>query len=95
MAWVFHEAVALIRLRRQAVLEGCPFLFPGDVPDQPVGDPKLFWSSIREVAEITDVRIHGLKRTFAWLLASSAASLAMIGPFLGLMQIRKTQAMPN
>lgn len=35
---ISHEAVALIRLRKRAVPEGCPFLFPGDVPDQPVGD---------------------------------------------------------
>ncbi len=49
---ISHEAVALIRLRKQAVPEGCPFLFPGDVPDQPVGDPKRFWPRIREVAEI-------------------------------------------
>ena len=40
---ISHEAVALIRLRREIVPKGCPFLFPGDVPDQPVGDPKRFW----------------------------------------------------
>lgn len=39
---ISHEAVALIRLRREIVPKGCPFLFPGDVPDQPVGDPKRF-----------------------------------------------------
>lgn len=30
------EAVALVRLRREAVPPGCPFLFPGDVEGRPV-----------------------------------------------------------
>ncbi len=36
---ISHEVVALIRLRKQAVPEGCPFLFPGDVPDSPWAIP--------------------------------------------------------
>jgi integrase len=88
---ISHEAVALIRLRKQAVPEGCPFLFPGDVPDQPVGDPKRFWPRIREVAEIPDVRIHDLRHTFASLLVSGGASLEMIGRLLGHTQIGTTQ----
>ena len=36
---ISHEAVALIRLRGDSVPIGCPFLFPGDVPGQPVVDP--------------------------------------------------------
>jgi len=69
------------------VPEGCPFLFPGDVPDQPVGDPKRFCPCIREVAEIPDVRIHDLRHTFASLLVSGGASLEMIGRLLGHKQI--------
>ena len=46
---ISHEAVALIRLRRDIVPKGCPFLFPGDVPDQPVGDPKRFWPKMQKV----------------------------------------------
>ena len=62
---ISHEAVALIRLRREIVPKGCPFLFPGDVPDQPVGDPKRFWPKMQKVAQIPDVRIHDLRHTFA------------------------------
>jgi hypothetical protein len=40
---ISHEAVALIRLRGDAVPKGCPFLFPGDLPGQPVVDLKRFW----------------------------------------------------
>ena len=88
---ISHEAVALIRLRRDIVPKGCPFLFPGDVPDQPVGDPKRFWPKMRKVAEIPDVRIHDLRHTFASLLVSGGASLEMIGRLLGHTQIGTTQ----
>jgi integrase len=88
---ISHEAVALIRLRRDIVPKGCPFLFPGDVPDQPVGDPKRFWPKMQKVAEIPDVRIHDLRHTFASLLVSGGASLEMIGRLLGHTQIGTTQ----
>jgi integrase len=80
---ISHEAVALIRLRRNAVPMGCPFLFPGDVPGQPVVDLKRFWERMRAQADIPDVRIHDLRHTFA--------SLEMIGRLLGHTQIGTTQ----
>lgn len=88
---ISHEAVALIRLRRDAVPNGCPFLFPGDVPCQPVVDLKRFWERMRVQADIPDVRIHDLRHTFASLLVSGGASLEMIGRLLGHTQIGTTQ----
>ena len=44
---ISHEAVALIRLRGGAIPKGCRFLFPGDVPGQPVVDLKRFWERMR------------------------------------------------
>ncbi|MGV8988191.1 MAG: tyrosine-type recombinase/integrase [Cypionkella sp.] len=88
---ISHEAVALIRLRGDAVPKGCPFLFPGDVPGQPVVDLKRFWERMRVQAEIPDVRIHDLRHTFASLLVSGGASLEMIGRLLGHTQIGTTQ----
>ena len=85
------EAVALVRLRREAVPPGCPFLFPGDVEGQPVLELKRFWARMREVADIPDVRIHDLRHTFASLLVSGGASIEMIGKLLGHMQIGTTQ----
>jgi len=85
------EAVALIRLRREAVPPGCPFLFPGDVPGQPVINLKRFWPRVRAEAGIPDVRIHDLRHTFASLLVSGGASLEMIGKLLGHTQIGTTQ----
>ena len=88
---ISHEAVALIRLRGDAVPKSCPFLFPGDVPGQPVVDLKRFWERMRAKAEIPDVRIHDLRHTFASLLVSGGASLEMIGRLLGHTQIGTTQ----
>ena len=88
---ISHEAVALIRLRGEAVPKDCPFLFPGDVPGQPVIELKRFWGRMREKAEIPDVRIHDLRHTFASLLVSGGASLEMIGKLLGHTQIGTTQ----
>jgi len=88
---ISHEAVALIRLRKDAVPKGCPFLFPGDVPGQPVVDLKRFWERMRVQADIPDVRIHDLRHTFASLLVSGGASLEMIGRLLGHTQIGTTQ----
>jgi integrase len=88
---ISHEAVALIRLRGDAVPKGSPFLFPGDVPGQPVVDLKRFWERMRVQAEIPDVRIHDLRHTFASLLVSGGASLEMIGRLLGHTQIGTTQ----
>jgi integrase len=88
---VSAEAVALVRLRRQAVPGGCPFLFPGDVEGQPVIELKRFWARMREAADIPDVRIHDLRHTFASLLVSGGASLEMIGKLLGHTQIGTTQ----
>ena len=88
---ISHEAVALIRLRRDAVPKGCPFLFPGDVEGQPVIELKRFWARMRARAEIPDVRIHDLRHTFASLLVSGGASLEMIGKLLGHTQSGTTQ----
>jgi integrase len=87
---ISHGAVALIRLRREIVPEGCPFLFPDDVPGKPVGDPERFWPKMQKVAEIPDVRIHDLRHTCASLLISGGASLEMIGRLLGHAQIGTT-----
>ena len=88
---ISHEAVALIRLRRDAVPKGCAFLFPGDVEGQPVIELKRFWARMRATAEIPDVRIHDLRHTFASLLVSGGASLEMIGKLLGHTQSGTTQ----
>jgi integrase len=68
------------------VPKGCPFLFPGGVPGQPVVDLKRFWERIRVHADIPNVR-----HTFASLPVSGGASLEMIGRLPGHTQIGTTQ----
>jgi len=66
-----------VRQRRAAGPEGCPWLFPGDAPPaagepdgRPVQDLRRFWRSIQAEADLPDVRIHDLRRTFTSLLVS-------------------------
>ncbi len=68
-----------------------PFVFPGDVPGQPVIALKRVRTRMRENAEIPDVLIHDRRHTFASLLVSGVASLEMIGRLLGHAQIGTTQ----
>jgi integrase len=88
---ISDEAAAIVRQRRLAVIKGSPWLFPGDVPSQPVQEVRRFWARIQKEVGIDDVRIHDLRHTFASLLVSGGASLEMIGKLLGHSQMQTTQ----
>ena len=88
---ISQEAAAIVRQRRLVVPAGSPWLFPGDVPGQPVKEIRRFWIRIQTEAQIADVRIHDLRHTFAALLVSGGASLEMIGKLLGHTQMQTTQ----
>ena len=88
---ISDEAAVIVRQCRQAVFTGCPWLFPGDTPGQPVQEVRRFWRRIQKEAGIEDVRIHDLRHTFASLLVSGGASLEMIGKLLGHSQMQTTQ----
>lgn len=79
------------------------FLFPGDPQKgrqgkaaaakrmvKPRVDLQRPWSRIVELANLTDVRIHDLRRTTASFMLSSGASLAVVGKSLGHTQARTT-----
>ena len=80
-----------MRQRQLLVPSGVPWLFPGDVPGQPVKEIRRFWISVQKEAKLPDVRIHDLRHTFASLLVSGGASLEMIGKLLGHTQMQTTQ----
>lgn len=88
---ISDEAAAIVRQRQLLVPRGCPFLFPGDAPGQPVKEIRRFWAHIQKDVNIPDVRIHDLRHTFASLLVSGGASLEMIGKLLGHSQMQTTQ----
>lgn len=62
---ISEEVAAIVRQRQLIVPNGIPWLFPGDVPGQPVIEIRRFWRSIQKKADLQDVRIHDLRHTFA------------------------------
>jgi len=79
-----------VRQRALVVRKNNPWLFPGDVPGQPVKEIRRFWINVQREANLPGVRIHDLRHTFASLLVSGGASLEMIGKLLGHSQIQTT-----
>jgi integrase len=88
---VSQEVVAIVRQRSLVVPRGNPWLFPGDSIGRPVREVRRFWARVQKEAELSDVRIHDLRHTFASLLVSGGASLEMIGKLLGHSQMQTTQ----
>ncbi|WP_111735817.1 tyrosine-type recombinase/integrase [Roseovarius amoyensis] len=88
---ISEDVAAIVRQRLLLVPKGNPWLFPGDVPGQPVREIRRFWKRIQKEAGIEDARIHDLRHTFASLLVSGGASLEMIGKLLGHTQMQTTQ----
>lgn len=88
---ISDEVAAIVRQRQLLVPKGNPWLFPGDVPGQPLKEIRRFWRRIQAAAEIGEARIHDLRHTFASLLVSGGASLEMIGKLLGHTQMQTTQ----
>ena len=84
------DVAAIVRQRALVVPRGNPWLFPGDVPGQPVKEIRRFWMMVQREANLPDVRIHDLRHTFASLLVSGGASLEMIGKLLGHSQMQTT-----
>jgi integrase len=84
------DVAAIVRQRALVVPKGNPWLFPGDVPGQPVIEIRRFWVKVQREANLPDVRIHDLRHTFASLLVSGGASLEMIGKLLGHSQMQTT-----
>ena len=84
------DVAAIVRQRSGSVPRGNPWLFPGDVPGQPVKEIRRFWIMVQREADLPGVRIHDLRHTFASLLVSGGASLEMIGKLLGHSQMQTT-----
>jgi integrase len=59
------------------------FVFPSDGETGHVVEIKRAWATLCKAAGITGLRIHDLRHSFASQLASSGASLPLIGALLG------------
>ena len=88
---ISQEVVAIVRQRQLVVPRGNPWLFPGDAIGKPVREIRCFWTRVQKEAQLSDVRIHDLRHTFASLLVSGGASLEIIGKLLGHSQMQTTQ----
>lgn len=63
--------------------QGCDLVFPSEKLERPyVGTPKV-WVSVRGKCELTDVRLHDLRHSFASVAVSEGSSLPVIGVLLG------------
>ncbi len=60
-----------------------PWLFPGNVPGQPLKDIKKFWSGIMRQAGFEGYRRHDNRHTYASHLVSGGLSLEVVGRLLG------------
>lgn len=70
--------------------DGNSYLFPGDVPGQPLQEIKWAWAKLCQRAKIRNVRIHDLRHTYASHLVSSGMSLPIVGRLLGHTQPQTT-----
>ena len=84
------QAIGLLKKMKSQASDS-PFLFPGKVPGQPLKEIKKAWETIRQSANIVDVRIHDLRHTYASHLVSSGLSLSIVGKLLGHTQTSTTQ----
>lgn len=84
------QAIDLLKKMKSQASDS-PFLFPGKVPGQPLKEIKKAWETIRQSANIADVRIHDLRHTYASHLVSSGLSLSIVGKLLGHTQASTTQ----
>jgi integrase len=79
-------ALALLSgMKAQREREGdlSEFLFPSPAGDSPQRELKRFWHTVCRRAGLESVRVHDLRHSFASYLASSGASLHLIGEMLG------------
>jgi len=60
-----------------------PYVFPARVGNGPMVEIKTAWAALCKAADISGVRIHDLRHSYASMLASAGLSLPVIGALLG------------
>jgi integrase len=81
----------LAALQELPRLEGNPFVFPSHGKQGHLTDLSRAWGRLCERANLSDLRIHDLRRTLGSWLAVSGASLTLIGKVLNHSQVSTTQ----
>jgi integrase len=75
-------AIALLKARRKIIDKDEVFVFPGSGATGHLVEPKKAWANILERANISNLRIHDLRRTMGSWQAKTGASLTVIGKSL-------------
>lgn len=76
-------ALTLVTDMRSKIDQNQEYLFPGDVPRQPLQDIKKFWKRVVSEAGLREYRLHDNRHTHASHLVSSGLSLEVVGCLLG------------
>jgi integrase len=91
---IVGEAAAILRRRsaqrKRSGAIASPYIFPGKGEAGHISQPKRQWAKLLEIAGISDLRIHDLRRTLGSWLAMGGASLPMIGRALGHLDSKST-----
>lgn len=82
---------AINALRDIDQISGSPYVLPSTDPDNHYVGLQKDWEKIRKWAEIEDVHIHDLRRSFGSTAASNRESLIIIGKILGHADPKTTQ----
>ena len=85
------NSAAIELLKSVPRIKGNPYIFPAPTTDRPM--PHLFfpWDRIRKRAELTDLRLHDLRHSFASFLVNNGEELYEVQKLLGHSNPRTTQ----
>lgn len=76
------RSIKLLKKRRKIIEEAELFVFPGSGSTGHLAEPRKAWKRFLERANITNLRIHDLRRTMGSWQAKTGASLLIIGKSL-------------
>jgi integrase len=79
---LLEEAINLLTSRRTLVPKDNPYVFPSFGCTGHLAEPKRGWQRILDRANIKDLRLHDLRRTFGSWQARTGSSLTIIGKSL-------------
>lgn len=70
-------------LERRLASKSSEWVFPAPSRSGHLEEPKKAWAALLQTAQIENLRMHDLRRTFGSFMAAQGASLQMIGKALG------------
>jgi integrase len=84
------QAIDLLKKRRKIIDEDKDFVFPGIGSTGHLAEPRKAWKRLLDRANITNLRIHDLRRTMGSWQAKTGASLSIIGKSLNHKSVQTT-----